>query len=58
MQTVETKTKIIQREIRRVAIDILQCGNYIDWSKTESARTNLHNNILNLKKILDLIEQK
>ena len=48
--------KQIQKDIRQTAIDVLQCGNYLETSKFGPAYDNittLVDRVVNLKKLID-----
>ena len=47
----------IQQDIRRIAIDILQCGNYVEWSKLDQARKNINSTIKTLGTILEKLDK-
>ena len=48
---------IIQHHVRRVAIDVLQAGNYLERNDKDKAITNLTKNVESLRKIVKEIKQ-
>lgn len=49
--------KAIQHHVRRVAIDVLQAGNYLEASRTEKAVANLTRNVKHLREIVKEIKK-
>ena len=46
-----------QREIRKIAIDILQAGNYLESGHKPRAMKNIQNNITSLRRVVAMIKR-